>query len=105
MSVSRDGEAKRIEDIGDIAEGRFLQAPLVDEAIGVALEIGDHDVVAGAQDLTEMKVPMHADTRPGERVVEYGGEAGEDLVAPVEHGEGAVVLAPLQVGQRLLQAP
>ena len=63
---------------GDVAQRRALQPPLRERAGWLALEVGDEEVVAGAQDLAEVEVAVAADAHAAQPAADDPATSLED---------------------------
>src|SRR5207245_2207059 len=68
-----------------VAQREALQPALVEGARRLALEVDDHEVVAGVEHLAEVVVAMHPDTRRGQALGEKRAQCLRDARLQLQH--------------------
>src|SRR5262249_15888902 len=64
---------------GDVHQGRSLDTSFTDRTRGISLEIDDHEVLAGEEQLPQVVIPVATDALARERGIEDTAEALQDL--------------------------
>src|SRR5262249_23511323 len=61
------GVVERIDHGGEIAQRRALDAPIVERTPGVAVEIGDDEILAGVKNASQVIVAVNSNALSAER--------------------------------------